>query len=190
MSDRRETERIVGVRVQGEGDLSYCLLPSENGAPATGDLLVVERDGCELIGRVVIAPDQFVRADLPDRLPKVLRVAQDEDAGRERAGAYPDPGKPEGTGQQVGGPGPIPRAADTRGEHSAEDLRYRATKANFPAIGERVRTPEGAGIVLAVNTSRSTLNIRLDEDSTEHTFDAVDVMTDKSSARSFSADNR
>lgn len=182
MSDRSETARIVGVRLQGESDLSYCLLPLEIAAPATGDLVVVEQGGCELIGRVMIAPDQFVRADLPDRLLNVLRVAQDEDVSRERAGTSSDPGKPDGTGQQTGGPGPISRAADTGGEHSAEDLRYRATKAKFPAIGERVRTPDGAGIVLAVNTSRSTLNIRLDEDSTEHTIDAVDVMPETSSA--------
>ena len=176
MNDRLETAQIVGVRLQGESDLSCCLLPSEIGALVIGDLVVVERDDRELMGRVVIAPDQFVRADLPERLLNVVRVARDQDVSRERTGTYPDPEKLDGTGQQIGGPGPIPRVVDSGGEDSAEDLRYRAIKAQFPAIGARVQSPDGAGIVLAVNASRSTANIRLDRDSTEHTFDAVDVM--------------
>ena len=176
MNDRPETARIAGVRLQGESDLSYCLLPKDTAPPAAGDLVVVNRDDRELIGRVVIMPDQFVRADLPDHVLRVIRVAREEDVNWGNDLPSPDSGGLDENRQQIGGPGPILRAVDSGGGHSAEDLRYRAIKAQFPAIGARVQTPGGAGIVLAVNASRSTVNIRLDEDSSEHTFDAVDAM--------------
>jgi len=68
---------VVGIRYHTAGPIDYCS-PGQI-ALGVGDYVVVERDGAEQLGWVVLAADQVVSATIERPLRRIERIASEDD---------------------------------------------------------------------------------------------------------------
>ena len=79
---------IAGIRVERSGRVIYFDDAGLN--IEVNDYVVVEEDGEEKVGRVVIAPNQLLINQLKEPVPSVRRIATKEDLEKEDA-SHPRP---------------------------------------------------------------------------------------------------
>jgi hypothetical protein len=169
---------VVGVRFEQSGRVHYYA-PAE--PLAVGDWVAVDTPDGPRQGWVVIAPDQVVLDELPER-PTIVarRVKRPPEAAW--AGA-PAPAAADGAAEQAVGhyglaPGligpaqapPLPPELDAAAglvarlaaSLSPRNRDYVETKLRLPALGARVETPQGPGCVVAVQVLRERVTVALD----------------------------
>ncbi len=160
---------IVGVRFEPAGRVYYFAAAE---ALAVGDQVVLAVPGAARWGWVVIAPDQVVLDELPERPSVVVRRA-------ERPADAPPGGA---AGEAAGGSGlaaalvgaahapPLPPDLDARAglvarlaaRLSPRNREYVERKLCLPALGQPVQTGQGPGRVVAVQVLRERVTVALD----------------------------
>lgn len=172
---------IVGVRFERAGRVGYYVAAE---ALAVGDRVAVETPESVRPGWVVIAPDQVVLDELPERPSGVARRV--EPPAETGAGSEGDAGGRGGPGDEAVAPpaGHFGLAAALVGPRQAPPLPpelaasaglvarlaaalsprnrdYVERKLRLPALGEPVETAQGPGRVVAVNVLRERVTVAL-----------------------------
>lgn len=58
---------------------------------------------------------------------------------------------------------------------STENVHYKLNKARRPRLGEPVQSPDGPGLVVAIQPSRDRMTVRLDGDGSERAFTSTEI---------------
>jgi hypothetical protein len=168
--DRSAMLDVVGVRFERAGRVHYYAAAE---ALAVGDWVVVEAPEGTRQGWVVIAPDQVVLDELPER-PTIVarRVAPPTEAAAGGEGAA-KPAGPFGLAAALIGPAhapPLPPDLDAAAglvarlaaSLSPRNRDYVERKLRLPALGQRVETAQGPGCVVAVQVLRERVTVALE----------------------------
>lgn len=149
-SDLADTSGLIGVRTQGSDLVRWSVWTGDR-PPEQGQWVRLLDTG--ELGRVSVAPGQPVGVFELDVLPRVSPV-NDDDTDFDDAAQVPMPGA-------WGRIGPIKNVA-SEGMKSSESIKYRRLKADMPALGGRIATDHGSGVVIALDIFKGRLFVRLD----------------------------
>ena len=164
--------RVTGVRFERADPVTYCVTDE---ALAVGDAVVVEGPEGVRRGWVVIAPDQVVVDELPERPSLVARRDPSPAVPREGSEAGPVGRFGLAAGLVAGAdPNALPPelaeragiAARLAAGLSARNREYLERKLRLPALGERVDTPLGPGRVVEVKVLRELVSVELESGTT------------------------
>lgn len=151
------TAGTIGIRTRGSDLIQWSIWTGDD-SPELGQWVRLLDTG--ELGRVSVVPGQVVGFFESDLLPRVSPLNDDE---VESNGALqmPMPGAWGRIGSQFE---PVENAA-TEEMESPESKKYRELKADMPALGGRVATDRGNGIVIALDIFTGTLSVKLDTSS-------------------------
>ncbi|HEY7061113.1 MAG TPA: hypothetical protein VII06_06525 [Chloroflexota bacterium] len=158
---------IIGVRFERAGRVSYFAAVEPL---AVGDRVVLAVPGGVRYGWVVIAPDQVVLDELPERptivARRVERPAEAGAGGEANAGHF---GLAAALISPAQAPPLSPELEATAGlvarlaaALSPRNRDYVEQKLRLPALGEQVETAQGPGRVVAVNVLRERVTVALE----------------------------
>lgn len=167
--------RVTGVRLDSTGPVYYCLTAD---ALAAGDAVEVETPTGRAQGRVVIAPEQVVLDDLPERPTAIARRLPPAPPApaptRVRAGRFGlAAALVAGVDPAALPPELVARAgvaARLAAGLSARNRAYLEKKLRLPALGAWVETPRGPGRVVEVKVLRELVTVALASGETVELF--------------------
>lgn len=172
-------EFVVGVRLVGEGDVTFCASRISPHRP--GEWVLVTGVEGNRIGRIVIVDRQL--KGCPDNVTSRVLSTVGPDEVAERAYIDQRQAVADTSHAQFGSTG-LPDAPKLESSDwlrsgqpvSREDARFQTAKRDFPRLGQSVATREGAASVIAVDSKTRTVRCRLDDNGTE-IVSALDDLT-------------
>jgi cell fate regulator YaaT (PSP1 superfamily) len=177
-----EGASAVGVRFRDSGRIQFF----ESGVDSleVGTWVACTTSRGQEAGRVVIAPHQVLMSQLDGELKPIDRVLSREDVDRMEE-LREVLTRELGVSVQMRHVGPRDEALligglGTCGRHrsgmSYENELYRRAKQELPRLGQRIRTPEGEGLVVSLDVFKELVTVRLTDPSREQMFPAAALM--------------
>ncbi len=155
-ADCTDTSGLVGVRTRGSDLVRWAVWTGDD--PPALYQWVRMLDTGEL-GRIAVAPGQAVGVYETNSLPRVSAVDDgDKDSDLDDMVRAPAPGAWGRIGNHIG---PVKSVA-TEEMESPESIKYRLLKADMPALGGRITTHHGSGVVIALDVFKGRVSVRLD----------------------------
>ena len=161
MITTRESSGIAGVRPLHASDILFVDVPVDVSPVSIGDWLVVRHQDVDVLGCVVIAPEQLVSIDVPDEIPAFVRRATELDlSGAGDAGNGPPTSMTIVSNSEA--PAHSFLTIPDPPRNPARTIDTGAIKAGFPRLGTIFVTPAGEGMVVGVNTTKMTITIKIE----------------------------